>query len=341
VLVVSNEKNDIRMKEKDYIESLIARSISGALSPEEFQELNDWIDESPANKKEFLALKDVWDITRIPKSNPEDQLSLFYKSQYERLRRSRMLWIRYSSAVAAILLIGLISSVFIPHSTTLQGETTQVFSVPLGSRSKVLLADGTEVNLNSGSELTYSSGFSARNRVVTLTGEGFFHVKTDKEHPFIVKTADFDVKATGTQFNVCTYTGNNYASATLTEGEIQLQINSSLQTFDVKPNEKFELARDTRKYVLETVDVESEIAWKDGQFIFRNIPFPELVQRLERWYDVKLNYSDEGFQKFAYTGRFKNQETIWQVLDALRLTSPIDYKKSTFREFTLIYKPIK
>jgi ferric-dicitrate binding protein FerR (iron transport regulator) len=92
---------------------------------------------------------------------------------------------------------------------------------------------------------------------------------------------------------------------------------------------------------LGSADVESEIAWKDGEFIFRNIPFPELVKRLERWYDVKLNYTDEGLQKYTYTGRFKNQETIWQVLDALKLTSPIDYRKNTFREFELIYKPLK
>ncbi len=229
----------------------------------------------------------------------------------------------------------------IPQKSTNQTESFQVFSVPLGSRSKVLLADGTEVSLNSGSELKYSSNFSAGNRVVQLTGEGFFEVKSDKEHPFLVKTSDFDVKVTGTRFNVCAYPENKNLSAALVEGKIELKMNGTNQSFEINPGDKFELDRKTRKYTLENAVIESEIAWKDGEFIFRKIPFPDLVQRLERWYDVKLNYSGAELQNYTFTGRFKNQETIWQVLDALKLTSPIDYRKTTFREFEIIYKPLK
>lgn len=328
------------MMEKEYIENLITRYLNGICLPEEQQELKLWIEESPENRNEYLALKDVWDIAQQPKISTEDQLTLFYKNQLEKTKKSRMLWIRYSSAVAAILVIGLVFSVLVQQEKKVQPANLQVFSVPLGSRSKVLLADGTIVNLNSGSELKYSSNFSGNNRVVSLSGEAFFQVKSDAVHPFVVKTTNFDVKVTGTKFNVCTYDENSYSSATMAEGKIELKIDGSKQNFEIKPGEKFELDRETRKYSLESADIESEIAWKDGEFIFRDIPFPELVKRLERWYDVKLNYSDNGLQSYAYTGRFKNQETIWQVLDALRLTSPIDYRKTTFREFTLIYKPL-
>jgi len=110
---------------------------------------------------------------------------------------------------------------------------------------------------------------------------------------------------------------------------------------NVAPGEKFQIDRETKKFSFSDADVESEIAWKDGEFIFRKIPFPDLVQRLERCYDVKLICSGSELQNYAFTGRFKNQETIWQVLDALKLTSPIDYQKTTFREFKIIYKPLK
>lgn len=329
------------MKDREYIENMIARFLNGYCTEAELQELKTWMEASPENKKEYLFMKDIWDSSISPKENTEEQLSIFYKNQYEKTRKSRMLWIGYSTAVAAILMIALAISVLIPQKHANQPESFQVFSVPLGSRSKVLLADGTEVSLNSGSELKYSSNFSSGNRVVELSGEGYFEVKSDEEHPFLVKTKDFDVKVTGTQFNVCAYDENNYTSTTLAEGKIELQIDGSNQNFEITPGEKFELERKTRKYTLRNADIESEIAWKDGEFIFRNIPFPDLLQRLERWYDVKLNYSDAGLQKFNFTGRFKNQETIWQVLDALKLTSPIDYRKTTFREFTIIYKPLK
>jgi ferric-dicitrate binding protein FerR (iron transport regulator) len=204
-----------------------------------------------------------------------------------------------------------------------------------------LLADGTEINLNSGSELRYSSTYSSGNRVVSLSGEGFFKVKSDPEHPFTVKTRDFDVMVTGTRFNVCSYDDNLFSTATLENGKIALQIKDASKILDIEPGEKFELNRDTRDYSLSNADVESEIAWKDGEFIFKKIPFPDLVQRLERWYDVKLNCSSAELHNFVYTGKFKNQETIWQVLDAIKLTSPIDYRKTTFREFSIIYKPLK
>lgn len=329
------------MKENERIEGLISRFLNGNYSAEEAQELKSWIEASPENKTDFFALKDIWDLSFVNHQSSNEHLSLFYKKQLDNSNKSRQLWIRSLLAVAAVLAIGLVFSILIPRTESPATGNEQVFTVPLGSKSKVLLADGTEVNLNSGSELRYSSNFSSLNRVVQLKGEGFFKVKSDQEHPFLVKTADFNVKVTGTEFNVCTYTENKYATATLAEGTIHLEIKGSGQSFEINPGEKFELDRTSRKYTLEQADIESEVAWKDGQFIFRNVPFPELVQRLERWYDVKLDYSDNDLKNYKFTGRFKNQETIWQVLDALKLTSPIDYQKTTFREFTLIYKPLK
>lgn len=329
------------MRHTEYIDNLIVRFLDGNCGPQDQLELKNWIEESGENKKEFFALKDIWDTTLSPKDRTVEQLSLFYKNLYDKSKRSRAILIRSFAAVAAVLLLGLILSVLIPYNKSFQADNMQVFSVPLGSRSKVVLADGTEINLNSGSELRYSSGYSSVNRAVSLSGEGFFKVKSDADHPFTVKTSDFDIQVTGTEFNVCSYGDNDYSAATLAEGKISLQMNGTKQVFGIEPGEKFMLDREKRKYSLTHADIESEIAWKNGEFIFKNIPFPDLVQRLERWYDVKLNCSGAELQNFAYTGRFKNQETIWQVLDALKLTSPIDYRKSTFREFTILYKPLK
>lgn len=328
------------MEDKEYIESLVARYLNGNCTQQEQEKLKAWVDESTGKKNEYLSIKDIWDSLNNSKDRTAEQLALFYKNQYTKSKESRIVWIRSFSAIAAILIVGLIFSVLVPINTTKQSENVQVFSVPLGSRSKVTLADGSEVSLNSGSELKYSAGFSSENRVVSLTGEAFFSVKTDKEHPFTVKTSDFDIKVTGTKFNVCSYADNKYSTATLAEGKISLQLKDKSTKLQVVPGKKFQLDRKTLATSLSEADVESEIAWKDDQFIFKNIPFTELAKRLERWYDVKLNYSDQKLQSYAFTGKFKNQETIWQVLDALKLISPIDYQKTTFREFKIIYKPL-
>lgn len=329
------------MNVNENIENLISRYLNGECTIEEQKELIAWIEESPDNGKEFFAIKDTWDSLNKSRENSAEQLVLFYKNQYSRAKASRVIWIRAMSAIAAVLLIGLLATVLIPsRSTVKQTGNLQVFSVPLGSRSKVVLADGSIVNLNSGSELQFSPSFSSENRVVNLTGEAFFNVKADKEHPFVVKTRDFDVKVTGTKFNVCSYSDNSYATATLAEGIINLEMSTNSEIVKVEPGIKFELDRKSKEHTMAEADIESEIAWKDDQFIFKNIPFPELSKRLERWYDVKLNYADQRLRNYNFTGKFKNQETIWQVLDALKLTSPIDYTKKSFREFTITYKPL-
>ncbi len=326
--------------EPNEIESLIVGHLNGTCSESDRTGLLEWIDLNPHNRSDFLAIKDVWDTARAVKDQADQQLILFYKNQYEKSNRSRIQILRWTASIAAILMFGLIISILIPDKHVDQLEGIQVFSVPLGSKSKLLLADGTEINMNSGSELTYSSNFSPQNRSVTLKGEAFFKVKPDAAHPFIVKTMDFDVKVTGTQLNICNYGDDLFSSATLAEGKISLKIQNCTKLIEMKPGEKFILDRNAKKYTLKPTDVEKELAWKDGEFIFKTIPFPELVKRLERWYDVKLTYSDNKLLTYSYTGRFKNQETIWQVLDAIRMTSPVNYRKTSFREFELTYKSI-
>jgi ferric-dicitrate binding protein FerR (iron transport regulator) len=329
------------MNINENIESLISRFLNGECTAEEQSELVAWIEQSPSNTNEYFRIKDTWDFLNAPRESAGEQLALFYKNQYAKAQTSRIIWIRSLSAVAAVLLVGLLVSILMPSQSDVKPTgNLQVFSVPLGSRSKVVLADGSIVNLNSGSELRCPSSFSTSNREVNLSGEAFFNVKTDKEHPFIVKTKDFDLKVTGTKFNVCSYNDNNFATTTLAEGIISLKMNSNPELLKVEPGIKFQLNRKSNEHTLAEADIESEIAWKDDQFIFKNIPFPELAKRLERWYDVKLNYSDIRLQNYNFTGKFKNQETIWQVLDALTLTSPIDYTKKSFREFTITYKPL-
>ena len=320
------------------IRNLIARYLNGECSDNETEELFEWTNKSFDNTKEFIQVKDLWDLANPVKNKSDQQLIFFYRKQLEQSKRARIMLINRIIAVAAILIISLIISVLYPKKQVESAKQLSVFSVPLGSRSKVMMSDSTEVYLNSGSTLTFPAKYSGINRRVTLSGEAFFKVKSDKNHPFIVKTADFDIEATGTQFNVCTYNNDTFSAATLAEGLISLRVSNSDQPFVIKPGEKFRINKLTNTYNLNNADIESELAWKNGEFIFKNIPFPELVQRLERWYDVKLVWSGNKLENFAYTGRFKNQETIWQVLDALKLTTPINFQKIAFREFGITYQ---
>lgn len=321
------------------IEQLIARYLNGECNVSGRNELFRWLETEEENKKLFYQIKDVWDAALQKEDRTNTALLQFYKQQATKNNRSKKhiyLW-RWTTSVAAVLVVGLLSLVLLNTQSAPENSLVR-FKVPLGSRSEVLLADGSRVVLNSGSEISYPTTFNSKQREVSLTGEAFFKVKSDKSHPFIVKTSDFNVHVTGTEFNVCSYNDNSYSSLTLVKGKVGIQFPDEGGQVDVSPGEQFKLNKENRKYQLAESEVETTIAWKDGEFRFKEIAFPELIKRLERWYDVTLVYSAPELRDMMYCGRFKNQETIWQVLDALELTTPIGYEKIGFREFKIIYK---
>jgi len=322
-----------------HYENLIARYLNGECTEQEYKELLDWTGEDSANQKIFLEIKDTWDSIPGRDISIEQQLVSFYRDQLERQAKVRISYWKQAVAIAAVLAIGLFSGILINQQKGVAPASETLFEVPLGSRSAMTLADGSRVKLNSGSELAWLSDGKSSQREVRLSGEAYFEVNSDPGTPFLVHTNDFTVEVTGTSFNICTYDDNPFSSATLAEGSISLQFAGSDKKIDLKPGDHLRYDRDKRTYRIEAADVESEIAWKDGEFLFRNIAFSELVKRLERWYDVKISFTGEDFNSFTYTGRFKNQETIWQVLDALKLTTPIDYRRITFREFQITYRP--
>lgn len=327
------------MHSDHHYENLIARYLNGECTEQEYKELLAWAGEDPANRKTFFEIKDTWDAIPGRDLSIEKQLVSFYRDQLERRARPRISYWKQAVAIAAVLAIGLVSGILVTRQKGVVPASETLFEVPLGSRSAMTLADGSKVKLNSGSELVWLTDVKNSVREVRLSGEGYFEVNPDPDKPFLVHTNDFTVEVTGTSFNICTYGDNPFSSATLAEGSISLQFAGSDKKIDMKPGDHLRYDREKRTYRIAAADVESETAWKDGEFIFRNIAFAELVKRLERWYDVKISVSGDAFDSFTYTGRFKNQETIWQVLDALKLTTPIDYRRITFREFEITYRP--
>lgn len=335
------------MNHKTEIEHLIIRYLDGTSSEKEQRELNEWIKFSQKNRTTFYQIKDVWDASRKKEDKSNVALLDFYKQQASANKnRTKVvkLW-KAIAGVAAILAIGFISLFFLQfinfNSRSLENSALVSFKVPYGSRSEVQLSDGTTVVLNSGSELKYPETFSKGKREVKLTGEAFFTVKSDENNPFTVETTDFNVQVTGTRFNVTTYSDDNFSSLTLAEGKVGIQFKGNNQSVQIIPGQQLHLNRENLRYLINEAEVETEIAWKDGEFRFREIAFPEMIKRLERWYDVTLTYAAPELEEMLYSGRFKNQETIWQVLDALKLTTPIDYTKTGFREFEIIYKPME
>jgi len=193
--------------------------------------------------------------------------------------------------------------------------------VAYGSRTKILLPDGTSVTLNSGSILRYPNVFKGGSRKVYLDGEAYFEVKKDTENPFIVNTGDLNIKVYGTTFNVKSYKNEPNVETTLLHGSVvvyKISENEKSNQIILAPNEQVIYDKNSRKLNKYKVDAELISIWKNGKYYFENETFAEIASKLERNFNLKVAITDEDLKKVKFSGLFDKSRSINQVLDAMK-----------------------
>lgn len=319
--------------------SIVYRYFRGQLDDTEYELLTESL--------QLLGNREYFDLARKEWEN-QPELSDLGKQNFIRLQYkinqsnhdmpvrqiSRRLWIRVASA-AAILIGGLLLGGVATYLLSSEKKSSEqlVFETPRGEKSMVKLPDGTEVWLNANSRLVYNS-FSASSRQVELKGEAFFKVTHNEKAPFVVKTNECDIKVLGTTFNVMAYDEFGRKEITLLEGKVDVLTDTKNQV--LKPGQSLVL-KDHQMQVAE-VNTAQASAWVDNKFNFKDIPLSELIKRLENWYDVDIELNNPSGREVNYTGTFKNEETIWQVLDAIKVYTFIEYEKSDTRRIKITVK---
>ena len=259
---------------------------------------------------------------------------------------------RYAAIfILAFVLSWLVHMYFWNKTTTSPiADQIQKVEVPLGSKSRIILPDSSVVTLNSGSSLIYStSDFNSSSRSVFLTGEAFFSITKDSTKPFYATTPGIKVKVLGTTFNIKAYPDEDIEEATVVTGEVEIYASSDKtekgRPIVLKPNQKAIfvkaendfLMNDTKMVspiikpaTLKTVNlqasskIEQTISWKEDKLIFDNEPFSNLVIKIERWYNVKIEVKYQELNSARFTGKF-DKETLEQVLNALVTVTPFKY----------------
>ncbi|WP_316817404.1 FecR family protein [Pedobacter nyackensis] len=196
-----------------------------------------------------------------------------------------------------------------------------VISTPNGGQYQINLPDGTKVWLNAATSLKFPVTFSNLNeRKVELSGEAYFEVFKDKKKPFKVSSVNQEVEVLGTHFNVNTYKNESSSKTTLLEGSVQLH--SAAADTKLKPGEQAVLqgaAIEVNK--VNTADV---IAWKNGNFLFNDESLIAIMKQLERWYDVKVDYST--IPETHYDGFISKNVNLSEVLRRLEVTGNLKFK---------------
>ena len=347
-----------------HIVSLVRKLLDDNLSPEELRELQYLFRSAEAEGDVEKWLTGLWESSGYQNSCSIDSVSMFDKLR-KKLRltqpvRSAMInnndpvirFVRSLMRYAAVFLLAMVFSWFwfgrgeqqAPQTagTSVSAGVSEV-SVTYGSKTRIVLPDSSVVYLNSGSQLSYPPIFDSE-RNVTLNGEGYFIVRSDSLHPFLVHTADVSVKALGTEFNVKAYPEEGSVETFLISGSVEiLKKGHTKPIIELKPGEKAaymkaaapkhsstivttNVAKEQPQMVVD-VDKKPDVStgWVKNQLVFDAEPFEQIAVRLERWFNVEMDIRNAALKKVRLSGRY-DTENIEQVMYSLQMATPFTYR---------------
>lgn len=241
-------------------------------------------------------------------------------------RKLRMQWWRVA-AVWLVPLLALGGSLFYYQRAARMvsdGKSSITYKehyASVGTRERVILPDSSEVWLNAGSLLIYPSDFCER-RNVYLMGEGYFEVRKDEQHPFVVATRHLAVRVLGTTFNLNVYPESEQLMATLESGSVNVTILSSQKEYILRPNEQLVYTPATQDVQCHRVNAANFSEWRMGGLFFNDMTLGDVLEALERTYDVKMHLNNSAYQSQRIRVWFNRDESLDNVLRIIRALVP-------------------
>jgi ferric-dicitrate binding protein FerR (iron transport regulator) len=322
---------------------------------------NNWVKENP----EYTGVVDkalrLYDMLNAGQGNSREQLAamkdaiarrenfrnmLSHGSEAKMVRVKRP-WVRYAAAAAAVLLVAGGSMAYLWKKRTVNGLQVYEHYTAAQSRKTIVLPDSSVIMLNANSHLSINKDFDHEHREVTITGEAFFDIKHDQEHPFIVHTSEYRIRVLGTSFNVRSYPGSHGTETDLISGKVEIVTNNghAKDRVILRPNEKFVLEREHQpsintvhsatvavskgtvaKIKLDTLTQQApETAWARQKMEISDETFEQIALKLQAWYGIRVIFASEDVKQYRYTATF-NDETIFKALQYLKQSYPFNYR---------------
>ncbi|WP_177192406.1 FecR family protein [Chitinophaga arvensicola] len=340
----------------------MARKVSGEATIAELKELETLLMQFPELQYAFTIVGDISTVNSANGFTPAeeeqlasegmDRMNLFLQQEQEVPAVKRIIPWRVLTGIAATVAILVITFAVWPVTPRKQAFRNEVVT-KTGSKTTVVLPDGTSVILNACSRLQYdATRFLNGEREVSLTGEAYFDVKHDPAHPFIIQSGKVNIRVLGTIFNVKAYAEDATVETTLLSGKVEVNFpdndaDGSRKTTQLEPGQKLIIGQLNTKPSTEnkqhsfsitpiktiagtdnTVAEKPATAWVNDRFDFDNVTFEQLSHDLERWFNVTLRFKNDKYKNEVFTGAFRKQ-SIEDVLQALQLMSGFHYEVNT------------
>jgi len=257
-------------------------------------------------------------------------IEVAYQRTQKKIRKERnRLFQRQCMRYAAFLSLPLLISTLVLYYLNFSAPEVVVqyaeIKTPMGTITRYELPDKSVVWLNGGTKLRHPVTFSKNERTVSLDGEAYFDVQADPKNPFYVNMPHgLSVYVYGTQFNINAYAEESYIETVLEKGKINV-ITPDQKSIVLLPGEHLFYERLDHKSIKNKVDVYEKVAWKDGKLIFRDTSLEEIFKRLERHFNVEIEFNNKYNKEYKYRATFRN-ETLAQILDYLSKSAALKWK---------------
>lgn len=275
---------------------------------------------------------DFWNKIK-PFPMTEKEMDASFTSVLSRARRlesvssagKRRAWIRRLAAwsAAAVLLVGVpfYSALKVHQANREVSELSladyREFSTRNGEIRDIVLPDGSSVKLNAGSVLIYPEKFSDV-RSVYLSGEAVFDVTASREHPFVVKTSDINVKVHGTRFNVSAYSDDDNINVTLCRGAVSI-VPRDLADGETSlvPDQNYCYSKETRIGEVTHVNASESTVWETGDLFLKAQDIHSVAKVIGRRFAVNIYVASGKYDRAVITARFVHGETLEEQLKAI------------------------
>ncbi|AHL33838.1 peptide ABC transporter substrate-binding protein [Pseudomonas brassicacearum] len=272
-----------------------------------------WHDADPLHAFEYEAMLEIWAVAdhlpRVETVAPATPAS-----------RPRSRWSRLAVA-ATVFALGLPLAAFTGWNLGWVANSYQHFEAGASVRH-ITLSDGSQVELNLGSELVYAN-YKNERRVTLKKGEAFFDVSHDTQHPFIVRAGQGQVRVTGTRFNVWMY--QDQVRVTLVEGSVWVTSNQALASngSPLSPGMQASYkAGDYQPQIREIDPNDSSLAWRNGKLVLDNLALSEALPLINRYLDHPVMLADNSTGALRIGGIY-NLNEVHNLVPSLSKVLPV------------------
>lgn len=318
--------------------SLIIKFLSQEISETEFEDFKVWLEKDPVNRRLFDEENELWQEShmriKFDNFNKDKAWSVIKKqtkigeNSYRNtiiLNKSRFRILVAAASITCLLAFGALTLWQYERKSNEPGEKViATISTAEGEKARIILADSTRIIINSLSTVEYTDAYNIKDRVVKLSGEAYFDVKTNPEKPFTVLLGEMTLYATGTRFNVFSYENEDRIETTLEEGKMHIVVKDQEQ-IDIKAGQQIVYFPKTNKALIKDVPTETYTSWKENKLRFIDTPFEEVLRHLSRRYNVVFEVRNKNLLDLSYTATFID-ESIEDVMQMLKAVSAIKYK---------------